>query len=298
MQTDDSTDLDSISVQMKQVRALAFSLLDRAESGSSLTDLAAAVEKAGGVLKLAAEIEKNRREVDKVTIEISKLRHEQDTAVTRERYERRRGMLQSVAPVTLITLAATISMQAWIFWRSEQNQNEAAMEARWQDAVKTISATGALSPGVIALQPFLRSTEYRVRATELAINLLTNSSDFVFFRSLFPIALAPEVPANFDRLIRLDQALVARGDPVWNKSWDREKQKVVRTGLSKDENATLDYMDKVLPDITSAVGSILKTARPAHIDFSATLFNSGNWQGLNFGATNLSNARLHWMNLQ
>ena len=51
-------DPDLISGQIRQVRSAASCLLEKAEKGSSVTDLAAAVEKATGALKLAAEMER------------------------------------------------------------------------------------------------------------------------------------------------------------------------------------------------------------------------------------------------
>jgi hypothetical protein len=294
-------DLDSISDQMKQVRAAASSLLDKAEEGSSVTDLAAAVEKAAGALKLAADMEKTRSELAKLANETAKLQHENETAVTLARSGRMRDYVALLTPlVTIVILAATLVAQNWQFLRSERDKHDDAMDAQWQDAVKTISASGALSPGVIALQPFLRSTKYGDQARDAAVNLLSNSSDPGFFMSLFGTALTPVTWANLDRIVRLDRALVARGNPVWTKTFDAAKNLNDTTGLSKDELATYRYMDSALPVITSEVGGVLKTPRPAgaHVDLSATLFSNGDWRGINLSGVNLESARLDWTNLQ
>jgi len=201
--------------------------------------------------------------------------------------------------VTIVTLAATLVAQNWQFLRSERDKREDAMDAQWQESVKTISASGALSPGIIALQPFLRSPKYGDQAREVAVNLLANSSDPGFFMSLFGVALVPATGANLDRIIRLDRALLARVDPVWTKTWDAKKERDDPTKLNQGELATYNYMDSVFPVITSEVGSVMKThllAGPP--DLSATFFTSGDWQGVNLSGVNLGNARLIWMNLQ
>jgi len=210
---------------MQQVRAAASAVLSKAEdAASSLGDMAIAVEKAAGALNLAVEMGKTRTEFAKINQETSKLEYENKTALKRERSERIRDYVSFFTPlVMIITLAATLVAQNWQFLRSEQNKHEEALDAQWQDAVKTISKSGALSPGVIALQPFLRSPKYGEQARDVVVNLLSNSSDPAFFESLFGIALTPVSWSNIDRLLRLDRALAARVIPVWNKAWDYQK---------------------------------------------------------------------------
>jgi len=268
---------------MQQVRAAASPVLSKAEhAASSLGDMAIAVEKAAGALNLAVEMGKTRTELAKINQETSKLEYENKTALKRERSERIRDYVSFFTPlVMIITLAATLVAQNWQFLRSEQNKHEEALDAQWQDAVKTISKSGALSPGVIALQPFLRSPKYGEQAGDVVVNLLSNSSDPAFFERLFGIALTPVSWSNIDRLLRLDRALAARVIPVWNKAWDYQKGRDDKTRLSNDELAIYDYGDAVVPIITSQFGSALKSPEPhgAHTDFSATIFESGDWEG-------------------
>jgi hypothetical protein len=273
-------DMDSVSEQMQQVRVAASALLDKAGSASSVTDLATAVEKAAGALKLAAEMGKTRTELAKVNEEISKLKRENETFAKRERSERMRDYVALLTPlVTIITLAATLIAQNWQFLRSENDKREEALDARWNDAVKTISASGALSPGVIALQPFLRSTKYGEQAKEVALNLLSSSSDPAFFTSLFGTALLPAGWDNLDRLLRLDRALWARQIPLASKTYDAAKFLNDEARLTKDERSTFDYVTTVIPTITAEIGSVLKTARPpgTHIDLSSTYLTNFGW---------------------
>jgi Pentapeptide repeats (8 copies) len=294
-------DFDSISDEMKQVRTAASALLGKVDATSSVTELAAAVEKAAGALKMAAEMEKTRCELVKLTTENEKLRFENETAVERAKSEGRRYYFTLLAPFgTIMVLLVTLVAQNWQFLRSERDKRDEAVDAQWQEAVKTISASGALSPGVIALQPFLRSTKYGEQARDAAVNLLVNSSDPSFFISLFGTALAPVTWTNLERMVRFDRALVARADPVWNKTFNAEKQKEDATGLSKTEFQTYTYVDSAFAVITSQVGSVLKTPRPAgaNTDLSATFFKNGDWQGINLSGLNLEGARFVWTDLR
>ncbi|PYK39719.1 MAG: hypothetical protein DME60_09275 [Verrucomicrobia bacterium] len=92
----------------------------------------------------------------------------------------------------------------------------------------------------------------------------------------------------------------ARIIPVWNKSWDVNKQQEDKSRLSKQELATYDYVEMALPVITSHIGGVLKIERPldARIDLSGTVFKNGDWQRVNLRGANLENAELLWMDLR
>jgi hypothetical protein len=272
-------DPDPISDQIKQVRLAATSLLERAEKGSSVPDLAAAVEKAAGALKLAAEMEKARN----------------------QRAERVRDYVALLTPmITIIILAATLVTQNWQFLRSERDKREEAMDAQWQDAVKTISASGALSPGVVALQPFLRSAKYREQAHDAAAHVLANSSDPTFFTTLFGTALTPVTWDNVYRLIQLDRGFRARLDPIFAKTFDAAKQANDWNRLSLDERATRNYALNAVPVIASEIGGLLRTPHPpgVHIDLSGTYFNHGDWRGADLSGANLDNIQWNYCSLQ
>jgi hypothetical protein len=122
--------------QMEQLRAAASLLLNKAQD-ATVSELASAVEKATGVLRLSSELE---------------------TSPGRERSERRKEYAALLVPViTIISLAATLLVQSWQFSRSEKDKSDEALDARWEDAVKTISQSSKLPPAAIALYPFLSS---------------------------------------------------------------------------------------------------------------------------------------------
>jgi hypothetical protein len=285
-------EISPISDQMAKVRAAASSLLDKAENGASVTDLAAAVEKVAGVLKLAAEMDRGRSELAKLTQEISRLKYENETVLKRERSERIRDYVALLTPlITIITLAATLIAQNWQFLRSEKDKREQAIDAQWQDAVKAISTTGALSPAVVALQPFLRSPKYSEPAKDVVVNLLSTSSDNGFFTSLFGTALTPVTWDNVNRLVRLDRALYARGNPLWTKSWDASKSINDFGRLTKEELATYNYVDAAATVISAEISNVLKTPRPhgKSVDFSATYLRNTDFSAINFTGVDLRN---------
>jgi len=292
-------DEESVVEQLRQLRAAAFLLLGKAETAGSATDMATAVEKAATALKLATEIGRAHADLVKVNEEVASLKRANELAPKRERSERIRDYVAALAPlVAIITLAATLFAQSWQFVRSERSKREDALNAQWQDAVKTISASGALSPGIVALQPFLRSPQYAAQAREVATNLLANTSDATFFTALFGPAFVPMSWNNLDDVIRLDRALGARVNPIATKSWDGKNNDMRR--LTNDEVASYRYIFAVIPTITAQIGNVLKTPRPpgTQVDLSAALLKDTDWQGVNLDNVNLEAASFAWMNVR
>jgi hypothetical protein len=286
--------------QMDQLRAAASSLLNKAQDGS-VPELASAVEKATGVLKLSSDLEKAQAELRKLTLEERKLQHENETAAKRERSERLKEYVAILTPVvTIVTLAATLIAQNWQFIRAEKDKSEAALDARFEETVKTISETSKLPPGIIALHPFLNSPKYGERAKLTAVQLLANSTDPVFFNDLFGAAFVPVDWSNLEFVLKLDRALSTRGAPLLNKSWDPQTQTNDRQRLTPQEVGVLDYFTSVTPRISAQVGSVLKTPRPgaSPVDLSATYFKDADWRGVDLSGNNIENIWLAWLNLK
>jgi hypothetical protein len=300
-----ASNLDVLSADVERVRAAASALLNKAESSSSLADMAIAVEKAAGAVKLVVDIGKARTELAKVDQELAKLTYENRTVSRRERSDRIRDYITFFTPlVTIVTLAATLGFQAWQFRKSEIDRREEALDAQWREAEEAISHSGALSPGLVALQPFLHSPKYGERARELAVSLLSNTSDSTFFTSLFGPALTPITSSNLENLLRVDRRLRVRVKPLDDKTWDDSKKTNDRARLSKDDLAAYRYiLDDALPQITAEMGSFLKTlsssAAPGiHLDLSNTEFTNGDWQNVILKGVNLDNAEIAWTNLR
>ncbi|MGB7623844.1 MAG: hypothetical protein WBN92_15975, partial [Terriglobia bacterium] len=177
---------------------------------------------------------------------------------------------------------------------------EAALDAQWEQTVKTISETSKLPPGIIALHPFLNSPKYADRARLTAVQLLANSTDPVFFNDLFGAAFVPVDWNNLDFVLKLDRALGTKGGPLVNKSWDPKTQTNDRRRLSPQEGMLLDYFTSVATKISAQVGSVLKTPRPgaSPVDLSATYFKNAEWRGVDLSGDNIENMWLAWLSLK
>jgi hypothetical protein len=285
---------------MDRVAQLAETLLNRAESEVATSDMALAVEKAAAALRLRADVAKLQAELTKLSEEATKTRRENLMAPRKERSERLRDYAAMLTPViTIVTLAATLIAQNWQFLQSETSKREAAIEAQWQEAIKTISSSGAISPGVVALQPYLRSDKYSEQARDVAVNLLSNSTDPMFFSSLFGSALGSVDWNNFGRLVQISRALYTRTSPLWSKSWDPKTLRNDLSNLDAQELKVYLYTDTVVPAITSQIGNLLKTPRPPEVilDLSATHFRSGDWAGVDLAGANIEGANLNYLTL-
>lgn len=294
-------DSDPISAQMDQVRAAATKLLSKSQGASPVVDMATALEKAATAFKLAAEMGKTRLDLAQVNEEIAGLRRQNQTASKREKSERLRDYVALLTPlVTIITLGATLVVQSWQFSRTEQDKQEAALDAQWSEAVKSISTSGGLSPGVIALQPFLRSAKYRDRARNVAVNLLAGSSEKVFFDNLFGPALLPVSWDNLDLVLQLDRALSARMMPLLQKTWDEKIQDNDEQRLTDQERAAYHYILEATSTITAQVGSLLKTPMMSAkaLNLSSTYFREGDWSDIDLGAANLAGSDITYINLK
>ena len=196
--------------------------------------------------------------------------------------------------VTIITLAATLIAQNWQFLRSESDKREDAQDAQWQDAIKQISSSGALSPAVVTLQPFLQSTKYGEQDRDIAVNLLANSSDSTFFTSLFGSALTPVTSSlNVNRMVNLDRALRPRLDPLFSKSWDEKIQTNVVRRLSQKETTTYDYGLAVMPVIASQIAGALRTRSTAlPMDLSGTYLYDADLGKIDFSGVDLTSVEM------
>jgi len=192
--------------QTEKVRTVVDVLLDKAKDGT-VSDLASAVDKATGAMKACSEIEATEVELRKLELEITKLRLENDSFGRKERSERFKEYVALLAPiVTIATLGATLAFQTWQFTKSEKDKADAALDAQWEESVKAVSQTAKLSPGVVALRPFLASQKYGDRARLLTIQLLSTSPDSLLFDELFGAAFVPVSWSNLDDVLKVARA--------------------------------------------------------------------------------------------
>jgi hypothetical protein len=294
-------DANSSNTEIERLRGLANDLLERAKSSSSAPDAATIAEKAAASLKLAAEIERIPFDIKRASEETEKLRRENKYALSRERSEKIRDYVALLTPiVTVVALAATLATQSYQFARTERAKQEESLDLQWRDALKTASASGEMSPGVIAIQPFLRSEKYGPQAKDLVVNLLSNSSDTVFFHSLFGSAFTPVTWDNVERIVQVNRAIAAKAAPVLAKSWDPQKRINDINRLSPEEQKIWHYQESVLPILSAQIGALLKTASdsPRALDLSAATILRADWRGLNLKGVKFDNAQVVYVDLQ
>jgi hypothetical protein len=285
--------------QMRALQSAVKSLLEKAQD-ATVSDLASAVEKATGVIKLAADLEKSQAELRKLSLEEAKLQHENDTAARRESSERLREYVTVLAPVvTIFTLALTLIVQGWQFRESERNKREEVEDAQWAEAVKLISQGGKVSPGVIALSPFLKLPRYQNTARETAIQLLANSSDPILYTDLFGAAFVPVGWNNLDQILKLDRALLTRGQPLYDKTYNETTEHNDLTKLSAQEKEVLDYLNDVMPKMCAQIGSVLRSPRPTGVslDLSAIRFTNCDLRGIDLSGANMENTAMVFVDL-
>jgi hypothetical protein len=276
--------------QLQELETSASSLLDKAKN-SSVSELAAAVEKATGVLRLSSDIKKTEAELQNLELERKKLERENATVLWQEKSERRKEVIAFLtATIPIIALAATVFLQAWQFTRSEQDKAEAFLDAQWGDTVKKISEKSNLSPTVVLLNPFLKSTKYHTQAQELAIQLLVVGTDKQTFDDIFEAAFVPASWKDLEAIIRLDRALEARGQPIASKSWDSQKQDNILDKLTDPEKQTYDYIYGVIPPVSVQIASLLRSQRPPNVslNLSATRISDCDLGGADLSSANIT----------
>lgn len=287
--------------QMEAIQNAITLLLDKAQN-ATVSELASAVEKASGALRVSTDLEKSRAEIQKLALEESRLRYQIDSAPKRERSERLKEYVSLLAPiVSVIALAATLIVQGWQFSRTEKDKREAAEDAQWADTVKTLSQNSKLSPSAMTLNPFLKSPKYRDLARSTAIGLLATTSDPVLFTDLFGAAFVPVDWNNLDPVLKLDRQLSLKAFPLWEKTYDAKTNTNDVAKLSAPEDRErYEYLDIALPQICSQVGAVLRTPRRNDVspDLSGGLFYDCKWDGVDLSGANLESTDLRSLDLK
>ncbi|GAC1648562.1 MAG: hypothetical protein NVS9B15_07360 [Acidobacteriaceae bacterium] len=271
---------------LEDLRAAARALLEKAHRSDSTADLAAAVDKATGVLRLSADVERAKQEME--------------SASKHERSERLKEYVTLLAPlISVITLAATLGFQGWQFSRTEKDKADAAMDDKWQGTLKSLSEKSGRPPSVVVLRPFLDSPKYAAEARDAAVRLLAGSKDTAFFDDLFGATFVPAKWSNLDDVLRLDRALRAKTDPLLAKSWDPVALKSDESRLSPDEQQQFHYGLMGVSKVSAQISPLVRTQRPQdqQLDLSATYIMDADWQGADLRSANLENAQLVRMNL-
>jgi len=286
----------SFSEEITSLRGAAMELLARATRESSASEAGAALERAASALKSAAAMGMVKSKTSRVEEEIAKLRHANNTFRQRERSQRIRDYVELLTPtIAIVTLGATLATQSWQFHKSEQLKGDEA----WRDAVKAISTSGALAPGVVSLEPFLQSGNYKAQAKDVSVSLISSSTDTAFFYSLFASAFTINW-GDVNRILAINRAVYSRATPIYQKAWDAAKMEDDPSKLTDDERKIYDYANVVLPFITRDIGALFKTSTGTALktDMSSTYIIDGDWRGVDLKWVNISGAVFLRVDLQ
>lgn len=281
----------------EQIRKLAKELAEKAQQATT-ADLALALEQMTEAFRALSEVEKSKAEIRKITIDAAKANYDLEHASKQERVQNRQRYITILTPiVTTIVLGLTLLSQAYQFWKSERDKQQASEDAQWSEAVKTVSQSAHLSPIAITLNPFLKSKRYADVARKTAVQALISTRDKLVFENLFTGAFVPMDWANFDTVLQLDRALGPRLGEIWD-IWDkrRNQSELNKTpdrrasNLSK-ENEDYEYITSVLKDISVATAPLLKGSRPGGqiVDLRSTWFFECDWNGVNLYEANIEN---------
>ena len=286
--------------QMEQLQSAAMSLLEKAKD-APISDLASALEKAAGVQRLCSDLEKSKAELRRLALEERKLQHENETALVQQRSDRIRDYVSLLTPlISILALAATISLQTWQFTRSEKDRADEALDAQWGEAVKAISQSSKVPPGIIALSPFLNSPKYADRAKAAVVQLLANSTDPTFFSALYGNAFVPIAWDSLDHIISLDRALRTKAEPLWTKTYNQRRDLNDTARLTTEEKDIYDYTELAIPVISTQISSLLKRPRPAglSVDLSAASLQGCDFSGADLTSVNIARAHFAWADLK
>jgi hypothetical protein len=278
--------------EFEQIRKLVEEFVDKAGKGDT-AEHAPDLEKATQTLKSLSEIEKTQAEIRKLAAEEEKIRHELEHASKQERLEGRQRYITLLTPLfTTLVLGLTLGLQTYQFFRTERDKLEAAEDAQWSDALKTVSQAeaGKMSPVALTLNPFLKSRRYADRARRTAFEVLSNTHDQVF-ADIFDEAFLPLDWENFDTVMQLDRTLGTRIGPLYHKSWKLDERVNDMRLLTPDEQHEYEYINDALPEISKSVIPLLKGPRPQgqSLDLSSTWFVECDWSEVNLYGANLVN---------
>jgi hypothetical protein len=281
--------------EVERARKLLEELLDKAVRGDG-AERAPALDKATEALKSLSEVEKTQAEIKKLTAEEEKIRHDLERASKQERLEGRQRYITLLTPIfTTLVLGLTLGLQTYQFFRTERDKQEAAEDAQWSDAVKTVSQSeaGKMSPVALTLNPFLKSRRYADLARRTAFEVLSNTHDQVF-TDLFDEAFLPVDWRNLDTVIQIDRTLGTRIGPLYHKSWKPDERVNDMNLLTDDERQEYNYITAALPEISKSIVPLLKGPRPEgqNLDLSSAWFMDCDWSGVNLYGANLVNLDL------
>lgn len=286
--------------EFHKIQETAATLMDKAKEGGLLSDLNSSIQIASEVLKLGLEIDNGKIELEKIALEKIKLKHENRSMGKHELYERTGALVSLCTPLlSIITLAATLVFQVYQYRQTDLARKEVADEAAWKSALDVLSKSTKLTPEVLAIRPFLHSPKHADEAMAVALQLMSNSTDTALFEDLFRNVLSPVDWNNIDQVLKLNNVLSHKTDPLYDKSFNIKTHENDIALLSESEKQLFEYMEYVQPIFCAEVGALIKSTKPQDkvLDLSGTRFDNCDFSGVSLKNALINNLSLFHVNI-
>jgi hypothetical protein len=242
----------------------------------------AEVEKArADAQKALSDVEKSKAEILRLGVEQRKLQYDADHAPQHDRWESIKSIVTAIGPIlTTLALAATLTVQSFQFSRSETSKREAVEDAQWADAIKALAQSNKqVLPSVAILKPFLGSKRFAESARKVALQVLLNTENPAEFSQLLSTAYQPLDWETLPDVLKLDQIISAKLDPIVDKVWDKEKEVDDFTKLTVVEKSQFDNLLSQIEQVGAAIAPLLKATRPQGVvlDLRSVRIRNSDW---------------------
>ncbi|MGD0580296.1 MAG: pentapeptide repeat-containing protein [Bryobacteraceae bacterium] len=142
------------------------------------------------------------------------------------------------------------------------------------------------------------SKNYEQAVRVLAAGSADDPDSFVV---LFDAIFQPAGWNNLDQVLKLDRALLVRGAPLWQQTYDLATGRVDQAKLTRPgEKKAYDYVNTALLKVCTHVADVLRTPKPSsvNLDLSGTRFNSCDWSGVDLSGARIVDIGLDSVNLE
>lgn len=254
--------------------------------------------KGAELLKVAAKISKQQAETSKLQSEGRKLEADILVKPRRARADNQRHIISQLIPLcTVLVLAGTLILQTFQYIGSErerreevQRQQDAALDARWAQAVKAVSGPDKLAAS-ISLKAFLQS-KYSGDARQLAYQVLLQTEDQQIFEDLFVSAFQPLGWSNLPLVAQLDRAISARDNALLDKLNKHQE-------LTASEQHQYDFDQTAVPYICGQLATLLRGPRRPNVpvDLSSVQIWDCDFSNVNLRGANVTGflpTRVRW----
>jgi hypothetical protein len=267
-------------------------------------------KEAAELLKLAAEIDNQRASTRRAELDARKVESDMAQAEHHRKAGDRKDYITTLAPVfTTVVLAGTLILQSYQFVRQEQDkqaearrQADAAEDARWGDALRTLSQSDKLSPSAVVLKGFAGSAKYGPLARQSGVQLLLRTDDSTVFRDVFVSIFEPLNWDNLPQVLEIDRILYSQYDALLLKALGYPKELSFDINrLDKDETVRYQRVGAELDFILSKMVPVLKgPPRPKGmpLDLQNVGLVNGDLQGTDLSGANITHANFSNANLK